>query len=144
MVALLFAVLTFANATGSFALEKKPLTIVTATGQHKITVEVAKNRQEQATGLMFRTEIGQDEGMLFLYPRDMEITMWMKNTYIPLDMIFVKSNGRVLRVEENTVPFSERIIASGGDARAVIEMKGGSAARLGIKPGDKIEYETFK
>lgn len=93
---------------------------------------------------MFRTSLGADEGMIFLYPQDIEITMWMKNTYIPLDMIFVKHDGTVLRVEENTEPFSERVISSGGNARAVIEMKGGSAVALGIKAGDKIEYEAFK
>lgn len=144
LVALLFAVLQIMIAAPGQALEKKPLSIITASGQHNVTVEVALTREEQAAGLMYRTELGDDEGMLFFYPQEFEITMWMKNTYIPLDMIFVKRDGTVLRVEENTEPFSERVISSHGKARAVIELKGGSAARLGIRPGDKIKYGSFQ
>jgi uncharacterized protein len=142
--ALLSCFIVLITSAGVHALEKKPLAIITASGSHKVTVEVTSSKEEQTTGLMFRRSIGPDDGMIFLYPQDQEITMWMKNTYIPLDMIFVKSDGTVLRIEENTEPLSERIISSEGNARAVIEMKGGSAARFGIKPGDKIDYPAFK
>ena len=96
------------------------------------------------TGLMFRRSLGAGEGMIFIYPHDQDITMWMKNTYISLDMIFVRHDSTVLRIERNTEPLSERVIASGGNARAVIEMIAGSAERLGVKAGDKIDFPGFK
>lgn len=142
--ALLSCVILLAYSVGAYALEKKPLTIMTTTGHRLITVEVASNAQEQAFGLMFRRSLAADAGMIFLFPDDQEITMWMKNTYIPLDMFFVTHDGTISRIEENTEPLSERVISSGAPARAVIEMKGGSAAQLGIKPGDKIEYPDLK
>lgn len=126
------------------ALQKRPLTFVTGAGNHSITVEVAENDQQRSTGLMFRQSLGDNEGMIFLYPRDEEITMWMKNTYISLDMIFVQGDGAVARIEEATEPFSERLISSGAKVRAVIEMKAGSAKRLGLKSGDKVDYPAFK
>lgn len=142
--ALFCCIVLLVHSVGAYALEKKPLTIVTSTGRHLITVEVASNAQEQAFGLMFRRSLAPDAGMIFLFPNDKEITMWMKNTFIPLDMIFVTHDGIVSRIEENTEPMSERVISSGSPARVVIEMTGGSAARLGIKPGDKIEYPDLK
>lgn len=126
------------------ALEKQPLTFVTANGKHTITVEVADTEQARTTGLMFRRSIGADEGMIFVYADDEVITMWMKNTYIPLDMIFVRSNGVIHRIETDTEPLSERVIDSGGKVRAVIEMMAGSAERLGLKPGDKVLYPAFQ
>jgi uncharacterized membrane protein (UPF0127 family) len=132
------------TSTSLFALERKPLTINSATGPHTITVEVAKTREEQMTGLMFRRSIGADEGMIFIYPQDQEISMWMKNTYIPLDMIFIRHEGTVLHVERDTEPLSERIISSGDQARAVVEMAAGSAQRLGIEPGDRIDFPDLK
>jgi uncharacterized membrane protein (UPF0127 family) len=125
------------------ALERKPLTIVTVTGRHPITVEIATTPEEKARGLMYRRSLAANVGMLFVYAHDQEIMMWMKNTYISLDMIFIKADGTVLRIEENTKPLSERIISSEQQARAILEMKAGSAARLGIKAGDKIEYAGF-
>ncbi|WP_170936942.1 MULTISPECIES: DUF192 domain-containing protein [Rhodomicrobium] len=125
-------------------LEKRPLTLITSSGRHPITVEVADNDQERSKGLMFRRSMGDDEGMIFLYPQDEEITMWMKNTYIPLDMVFVEADGTVHRIEERTEPFSESIIRSGGKVRAVIELNGGSAKRLGLKSGDKVDYPAFR
>ena len=107
-------------------------------------VEVARTEQERATGLMFRRSLPDDQGMIFLYPQNGPIAMWMKNTYIPLDMFFVRSDGVIHRIEQNTEPFSESTISSQGDVRAVIEMIGGSAQRLGIKPGDRIEFAGLK
>jgi hypothetical protein len=131
-------------AAWAATLEKRPLTFHTRSGAHTITVEVADSPEKQSTGLMFRRSIGEKEGMIFLYPAEQEITMWMKNTYIPLDMIFVRRDGTILRIETDTEPFSERIIASSGPALAVIEMGAGSARRLGLKAGDRVEYPAFR
>lgn len=132
------------EAARAGALEKQALTFVTSAGNHTITVEVADSDQERSTGLMFRRSLGDNEGMIFLYPHEQEITMWMRNTYIPLDMIFVRKTGVIHRIEKDTEPFSERIIPSNGEVLAVIEMKGGSAARLGLKSGDKVDYPAFQ
>jgi uncharacterized protein len=126
------------------ALEKQSLTFVTSSGKHTITVEVADSEQERSAGLMFRRSLADDAGMIFLYPREEQITMWMKNTYLPLDMIFVRRDGTIHRIEEHTEPFSESVISSGGEVLAVVEMKAGSAKRLGLKPGDKIDYPAFR
>jgi uncharacterized protein len=131
--------------TSAAALKKQPLTFITAAGQqHKITIELADSDSTRATGLMYRRSIGPDEGMLFVYDDEREITMWMKNTYISLDMFFVRKSGVISHIETNTEPFSERILPSEGPALAVIEMAAGSAARLGIKTGDKVKHPAFK
>jgi uncharacterized membrane protein (UPF0127 family) len=126
------------------ALEKHPLSFITSSGKHAITVEVADEEQERNLGLMFRRSLGDDEGMIFLYKEEQIITMWMKNTYLPLDMIFVRKDGIIHRIERDTEPFSESVISSGAEVLAVIEMKAGSAGRLGLKPGDKVDYPVFR
>lgn len=131
-------------SVASAAMKKQPLSFTTATGQHTITVEVADDEKSREVGLMYRRSIGADEGMLFIYKDEQELTMWMKNTYISLDMIFVRKNGVVSHVETNTEPFSEAIISSRGPVVAVIEMGAGSAARLGLKPGDQVRHAAFK
>jgi uncharacterized membrane protein (UPF0127 family) len=131
-------------AIAAAALKKQPLTFITGTGQHTITVEVADDDKSREVGLMYRRSIGADEGMLFVYKAEQELTMWMKNTYISLDMIFVRRNGVISHIETNTEPFSEAIISSRGPVMAVIEMGAGSAARLGLKPGDKVRHAAFK
>ena len=125
------------------ALEKQTLTFITRGGSQPITVEVADSDEKRSTGLMFRRSIGEKEGMLFIYDREQEITMWMKNTYISLDMIFVKRNGVISHIATNTEPFSENIIGSEGPAFAVIEMGSGSAKRLGLKAGDRVQHPAF-
>jgi uncharacterized membrane protein (UPF0127 family) len=143
LAALLLLLLGLAAAQSGLQaapLEKKPLRFVTSTAEHPIMVEVARTEQERATGLMFRRSLPEDQGMIFLYPQDGPISMWMKNTYISLDMFFVRADGVIHRIEEHTEPFSERTISSEGTVRAVIEMIAGSADRLGIKPGDKVEF----
>src|SRR5690606_32059987 len=110
--------------------------LVTATGVHVLDVEIAETPEEQALGLMFRTELPDNRGMLFPHRTPRELTMWMRNTYIPLDMVFIRADGTVHRIEERTEPFSERIIASEGPVSAVLEIAGGAAARLGLKAGD--------
>ena len=139
-----YVALAWAFAFPAAALEKQPLTFATSSGSHAVTVEVADTDRTRSTGLMYRRSIGPDEGMLFIYDREQEITMWMKNTYISLDMIFVKRDGTISHIATNTEPFSENIIPSEGPALAVIEMAAGSASRLGLRPGDKVSHPAFK
>lgn len=121
------------------------LTIVSATtGQaQRFDVEIAATEAEKATGLMFRTSLPPNRGMLFPYGRPDEVTMWMRNTYIPLDMVFIRADGTVHRIEANTEPLSERVISSNGPVTAVLEIAGGSAAKLGIRAGDKVRHSIF-
>ncbi len=120
-----------------------PLTIVTASGPHHFTVEVATTPQQMEQGLMFRPSLAPDAGMLFDYGRPSMAMMWMKNTLIPLDMLFVDAEGRIINIHERAVPGSLATIAAAAPARAVIELNGGTAARLGIRPGDKVMFPIF-
>ncbi|WP_424632161.1 DUF192 domain-containing protein [Bradyrhizobium sp. SYSU BS000235] len=130
-------------STGARAAELQPLEIVTKSGVRVFTVEVAKTEQERATGLMYRKELPEGRGMLFDFSPEQPVSMWMKNTFIPLDMIFVRGDGRILRIAENTTPQSEKIISSGGLVRGVIEVAGGTAKKLGISPGDRVGHPLF-
>ena len=118
--------------------------IVSKRGVHVFAVELAANDEQRARGLMFRRELPEGRGMLFDFQRDQDITMWMQNTYIPLDMIFIRGDGSILRIVENTEPLSTRVIPSGGPARAVLEVIGGTANRLGIAPGDRVAHPIFR
>jgi uncharacterized protein len=111
---------------------------------HRFTVWIADNDRYRAQGLMFVKEMPADAGMLFLYPAPQRISMWMKNTLIPLDMIFIHADGRVSSVAANTTPMSEKIIESSEPVFAVLELKGGTAARLNIKRGAIVAHEAFK
>jgi len=123
------------------AAEASALEIVTSRGEvHSLQVEVARTPEEQSRGLMFRRGLAPDAGMLFLNDPPRVMTMWMRNTILPLDMIFFDPQGRVTRIVERTVPFSEAIIPSGGPVRGVLEVNAGTAARLGLKPGDRIAH----
>ena len=121
----------------------EPLQIVTASGSHKFSVEVMRNDEARARGLMFRRSMPADRGMLFDFKREDHVMMWMKNTYIPLDMVFIARTGIVVSVAQNTEPLSERTIPSGGPAYAVLEVNGGTAAHIGLKAGDRIEHALF-
>lgn len=115
-----------------------------AGGETRIfSVEIAASDQEKAVGLMFRTRLSDSEGMLFHYGREQVITMWMRNTYIPLDMVFIRADGVIHRIEARTEPLSERIISSQMPVAAVLEIAGGAAERLGIKPGDRVKHALF-
>jgi uncharacterized membrane protein (UPF0127 family) len=92
---------------------------------------------------MFRTALADNAGMLFFYDAPQEITMWMRNTYIPLDMVFIRSDGRVHRIVASTEPLSDAIIASHGNVTACLELAGGAAERLGLNVGDRVEYRLF-
>ena len=120
------------------------LTLVTGQGERAISIEVAETPEDMAMGLMFRTELAENSGMLFPSPRPNEVQMWMRNTYIPLDMVFIRADGVVHRIEAMTEPHSEAIIASRGPVLAVLELVGGAAARMGLKPGDVVRHRIFK
>ena len=126
------------------AMRHETLKLITARGTHVIDVEVTETPAEKAQGLMFRTRLADTAGMLFFYETPQEITMWMRNTYIPLDMVFIRADGVVHRIEARTEPLSEKIVASRGDVTACLELAGGAAERLGLKPGDRVEHGFFK
>ncbi len=132
-----------AAAQAPIAFDRGELDIETARGRQHFKIELAISQDQQVRGLMYRRTLAADAGMLFLYDDDHEIQMWMKNTLIPLDMIFIRADGTILSVAQRTVPQSLATIPSGGAARAVLEVNGGTAARLGIKPGDRVLYPAF-
>jgi uncharacterized protein len=142
---LLFAVfaaslaLAPARAAGEATLE-----IVSKTGIHAFAVELATNETERARGLMFRKELPEGRGMLFDFQSDQPVAFWMHNTYISLDMIFIRGDGSILRIAENTEPLSDRLVPSGGPVRAVLEVIAGTAHKFGIAPGDHVESPLFK
>jgi uncharacterized membrane protein (UPF0127 family) len=119
------------------------LEIVGKTGVHPFTVELAVTEEQRERGLMFRRELPEGHGMLFKFEPDQVIAMWMHNTYISLDMIFIRGDGRILRIAENTTPESDRIISSGGPARGVLEVIGGTARKLRLAPGDRVAHPWF-
>ena len=121
----------------------QPLEIVTKSGVHVFAVEMATTEEEKTTGLMYRKELADGKGMLFDFSPEQEVSMWMKNTYIPLDMIFIRADGRILRIAENTEPLSTKIIPSNGLAKGVLEVIAGTAQKYGIKPGDRVAHPLF-
>jgi uncharacterized protein len=135
----LFACVLLAE-TGAFAMSTGALVFKTATGDHSFTIEVATTNQEKAQGLMFRRSLPENNGMLFVYDPPQPIMMWMKNTLIPLDMVFIAPDGTVHRIETSTEPFSTTIISSEGPVLGVVELNAGAADRIGLKPGDQVVY----
>jgi uncharacterized protein len=125
------------------ALATIPLEIHSGSQRHTFTVELASKPDERAVGLMFRTEMAADRGMLFDYDREQPVSMWMKNTFIPLDMLFIRADGRIANIAEWTTPRSLDEVASKGPVKAVLELNGGTAARLGLKPGDRVRAAPF-
>jgi uncharacterized protein len=123
---------------------RQTLEIATKAGVHVFSVEIADNDAERAKGLMFRRELPEGQGMLFDFHHEQEVSFWMQNTYIPLDMVFIRGDGRILRIAENTEPLSTRLIPSGGPVRAVLEVSGGTTRKLGIVPGDHVASPIFK
>jgi uncharacterized protein len=121
-------------------LQVIPLTITTLKGPHAFRVEVARTPQEQAKGLMFRTEMGPDEGMLFPYDQPQVLSFWMRNTVLSLDLVFIDQQHRIINVAENAVPYSEESILSAAPGVAVLELNGGRTRELGIVAGNKVEW----
>jgi hypothetical protein len=117
-----------------------PLEIRSGGKTHRFTVEIARSESEQAYGLMNRTALGDSEGMLFPFSPPKPASFWMKNTLIPLDIIFIRDDGTIARIEANTVPLSEDPVPSGEPIVLVLELAGGRAAELGIAEGDKVEW----
>jgi uncharacterized membrane protein (UPF0127 family) len=124
-------------------LPTAPLVIDTAKGPAQFSVEMAVNWPQQEQGLMFRKTLAPNEGMLFDFGKEQDTSFWMKNTLIPLDMLFIKANGTIARVAANAKPLSEVSIPSYEPVRAVLEIAGGRAAQLGIKAGDKVRATVF-
>jgi hypothetical protein len=134
-----------ASANSDSATKTIALTIASSNGTHAFQVEVASTSDQQEKGLMFRTDIPDNGGMLFWpYPAGggapREASFWMKNTPSPLDIIFIRANGTIARIAENTIPESETHIESGEPVAAVLELKGGRSSELGIAEGDKVTW----
>ena len=144
VLAFLLVFFAFA-ASGAGAQTIEPLTIVTKSGQrHAFEVEVARNDADRAQGLMFRRAMAPNHGMLFDFGRVESVSMWMQNTYLPLDMLFIRPDGAIARIAADTEPLSTRTIPSGEPVLAVLELNAGATARLGVKAGDRIEHPLFK
>jgi uncharacterized protein len=128
-----------------YAQAFETLSIATQAGQRQaFRVEVARNDADRAQGLMFRRSMPADQGMLFDFGRVEPVSMWMQNTYLPLDMLFIRADGTIARITPNTEPLSTRTIPSGEPVLSVLELNAGTAAKLGIKPGDRVEHPMFK
>ena len=140
-VALLFVILVAAGPARP--APPQTLEIVSKTGVHSFAVEMAATEAEREKGLMYRKELPEGQGMLFDFHQEQEVGFWMKNTYIPLDMIFIQGDGRILRIAERTEPLSTQVIPSNGPVRAVLEVIGGTAEKLGIAPGDRVAFAPF-
>jgi uncharacterized membrane protein (UPF0127 family) len=142
LLAALGLVVSLANAPAQ-AASIQPLEIVTKSGVQVFSVEMATTEEEKTTGLMYRKELPDGKGMLFDFSPEQQVSMWMKNTYISLDMIFIRADGRILRIAENTEPHSTKIISSGGLAKGVLEVIAGTAQKYGIAPGDRVAHPLF-
>ena len=125
------------------ATELSGLTIESGPRQFAFQVELADTPEARNRGLMFRRSLPADHGMLFDFGQPRPVAMWMRNTFIPLDMLFIDQNGRIANIVPNTVPLSEEVIRSDGPVRAVLELRGGVTAVLGIEPGDRIVHPLF-
>lgn len=122
-------------------LEQLRLTIASHGKTSSFTVEVARSPEEQAQGLMYRSALAPDRGMIFPFDAPRQASFWMKNTLIPLDMVFIRADGSIANIEANTVPLSLQPVYSNGDVAAVLEIAGGRSAELGIGPGDKVDWK---
>jgi len=142
---LALALLVWAGAPGrAAAADTQIAEIASKTGVHVFAVEMATTDAERSRGLMHRRSLPAGHGMLFDFKQDQVIAMWMRNTYISLDMIFIRSDGTIARIAESTQPLSERIISSGVPVRAVLEVIAGTARRLGLAPGDRVAHAMFR
>lgn len=151
-----FAYLVFVAALlgGSFAVsaqeepmrvpvDAQALKIQTASGEKNFGLEIADTDQKRSAGLMYRKDFPADRAMIFVFGEERPVMMWMANTPLPLDMLFVRNDGSIARVAENTVPFSKDIVASGQPVAFVIEVNAGIAAKLGIKAGDTVKHRII-
>jgi len=132
-----------AAAQPARSADEHTLEIISKSGVHVFSVEIAADDASRAKGLMFRKKLPEGQGMLFDFQQDEDVNFWMENTYVSLDMIFIQGNGRILRIAENTEPLSRKLIPSGGPIRAVLEVVAGTAHKLGIRPGDRVAHPIF-
>jgi uncharacterized membrane protein (UPF0127 family) len=135
--------LSWAAPGGARAAELQTIEIATAGGTRSFSVELANTRKAVDRGLMYRKSLPDGQGMLFDFGAEKRIEMWMENTFIPLDMVFIGADGRIRRIAENTKPLSRRLISSGGPIRAVLEINAGTVRKLGIAPGDLVSHPMF-
>ena len=143
MRAILSVLIVLVALAPALALDRTTVEIASKTGVHVFTVEIADTEQSRERGLMFRKELPPGRGMLFDFQREQQVGFWMKNTLIPLDMIFIDGRGRIVSIAQDAKPMSEDVIMSGGQVRAVLEVDGGTARRLGIAPGDRVYNPIF-
>jgi uncharacterized membrane protein (UPF0127 family) len=143
LVACLFSLLAGPAGSRVGAADLQTLEIATKNGVHAFAVEMALTPEQQARGLMFRRSLPEGQGMLFEFKREQELSFWMKNTYVSLDIIFIRGDGRILHIAENTEPLSERMVPSNGPARAVLEVVAGTTRKLGIAAGDRVAHPIF-
>jgi len=129
-----------APRTAPSGLDLVPLEIRSQNATHHFTVEVARSPDQQSQGLMYRNALGSDEGMIFPFQFPRPASFWMRNTLIPLDMIFIRADGTIARIAANTTPLSEESVMSGEPVAAVLEIKGGRSAELGIAEGDNVTW----
>lgn len=132
------------SADDMAAARTEPLAIATRGGRRAFKVEVMRTDADRARGLMFRKTMAADRGMLFDFEQVQPVTMWMKNTYLSLDMVFIRPDGTVARIAADTEPLSTRVISSNEPVLAVLELNAGTAEKLGIRPGDRVEHALFK
>ena len=130
-------------AAASISFEESLLTIAAADDRFEFQVEMAVSPAQRSQGLMFRESLEEDRGMLFDFGQPQQATMWMRNTYVPLDMLFIDEHGRITQIAADAQPLSDAVIASREPVRAVLELRGGVSAKLGIKPGDRVIHPLF-
>jgi hypothetical protein len=133
-----------AGAQAPAAFERTTLDIETTQGRHSFDIELALTPAQQSQGLMFRRKMTADAGMLFFHQRETVATMWMRNTILPLDMLFVATDGRIVHIVERTVPQSLTTISAGRPVRAVLELNAGTVRRLAVKSGDRLIHPLFR
>jgi uncharacterized membrane protein (UPF0127 family) len=126
------------------SLPTSPLAIQSGTGIHRFVVELADTQAERNIGLMHRNHLAPDKGMLFDFFTERPESFWMRNTFISLDIIFIRASGEIVNIAESTIPHSEKPVSSKQPVRGVLELAGGTAKRLGIKPGDVVQHAIFQ
>lgn len=131
------------GALHSRAADRSVLEIASKSGVHSFSVEVVDDDAGRAKGLMFRRSLPEGTGMLFDFKTEQDVAFWMQNTYIPLDMIFIRADGRIHRIAENTEPMSTKQVPSGGKVLAVLEVIAGTTRKLGIVAGDRVAHPIF-
>ncbi len=146
LVPFALAFLAFASISGAMAddLPVETLSIATAGKLHEFQVEVASDDKSRENGLMNRHHMAADHGMLFVFDGAGEHYFWMENTYIPLDIIFIGADHRIIHIAASATPLSRKLIPSHGDAKFVLELNGATAKKLGIKRGDKVTSPSMK